>query len=829
MGNSSYALEQRARAEARKDDWIKRIPAVLPGPAPKVLVGPIAAGEKVIASKRSTVFKFLCSHYSDALAVEMEGRGFLEAAHANQNVEALIIRGISDLINGKAQADASASQDTAARHAAAFAFEILAHLNGEVSPDSPQSSPAGIESAPPQILQAPPPAPLSFGHHFISYSSADAPGFAPRLADALQAGQPVLRAWVDERDLIPGLDWDEQIAEAIRGCDSLIFVMTPDSVDPLSNCKQEWTRALKYKKPIIPLLLQAGAEMPFRLEPRQSLDFTGPFEPALQKLRSHLGWLKTPAGVLQSLQHHLGDARRDLRRAADPQEQARIRSDMDLLQKQVEEQQQIVKDPLAAAQRVEESIARGLERERQPEKPLTGRSHTRFINPPPGIAPAYFQNRSFELELIGKFLQDSALRLLTVVGRAGIGKTALVCLLLKSLESGQLPYSCGPLRVGGFIYLSAITSRRPTFPNLWADLCQLLPEAAVRDLDTLYKNPLAGTAAKMAALLAAFPPPVDSAAPGDGAVVVLLDNFEDVLDPETFAVTDRELDEALRALLDAPPHAVKVILTTRIVPRALALAQPGRQMPLVLDAGLESPFAENILRQMDLDGKARLKDAPPQVLAQARAYTRGYPRALEALFALLSADRYTTLEEVLAGPPPENVVTALVGEAFNRLDPKAQKVMQALAVYARPVTPAALDYLLQPHLPGLNSAPLLNRLVSMHFARTEAGRYFLHPVDRAYAFERIPTGEESDREKAAVVFTDADLIEKTPKSRKRSKAALPGSPVWSQLALLHRGAEYFSQARKPRADWKTIDDLAPQLAEFDLRFACGEVDAAANS
>jgi hypothetical protein len=34
-----------------------------------------------------------------------------------------------------------------------------------------------------------------------------------------------------------------------------------------------------------------------------------------------------------------------------------------------------------------------------------------------------------------------------------------------------------------------------------------------------------------------------------------------------------------------------------------------------------------------------------------------------------------------------NVVEALVGEAFNRLDTNAQKVMQALAVYNRPVTP----------------------------------------------------------------------------------------------------------------------------------------------
>ena len=66
------------------------------------------------------------------------------------------------------------------------------------------------------------------------------------------------------------------------------------------------------------------------------------------------------------------------------------------------------------------------------------------------------------------------------------------------------------------------------------------------------------------------------------------------------------------------------------------------------------------------------------------------------------------------------MVQKLVGEAFNRLDPSAQKVMQALAVYNRPVSPAAIDYLLQPHLPSIDSALVLNRLVNMHFARREA-------------------------------------------------------------------------------------------------------------
>jgi len=96
--NSTYRMEQRARAEARKDNWLQRVKGSHNGPKPRVFIGPIAAGPKVVASTRSSTYEFLQSYYNDTLAVEMEGYGCLEAVHANLGVEALIIRGISDLI-----------------------------------------------------------------------------------------------------------------------------------------------------------------------------------------------------------------------------------------------------------------------------------------------------------------------------------------------------------------------------------------------------------------------------------------------------------------------------------------------------------------------------------------------------------------------------------------------------------------------------------------------------------------------------------------------------------------------------------------------------------
>lgn len=136
-GQSSYNLVQRAKAVARNKEWIKRIQNFDFEMIPKAVVGSIAAGEKVVSSTESDVYKFLRQNYSDALAVEMEGRGFLESAHANPGTSSLIVRGISDLINNKSELDDDVRQELASRNASAFAFEVLARLQSPMIIEEP--------------------------------------------------------------------------------------------------------------------------------------------------------------------------------------------------------------------------------------------------------------------------------------------------------------------------------------------------------------------------------------------------------------------------------------------------------------------------------------------------------------------------------------------------------------------------------------------------------------------------------------------------------------------------------------------------------------------
>ncbi|EOD69582.1 NACHT domain-containing protein [Amycolatopsis vancoresmycina] len=113
VGSASYDLVQAARYLRHQ----------LTGFA--VVVEPIAAGGKVLADAEAPTADVIRRHYSQVVAVEQEGLGFVKAASARSGVSIGVIRGISDLLSGKAEADRAGGQEVAARHAAEFAFALL--------------------------------------------------------------------------------------------------------------------------------------------------------------------------------------------------------------------------------------------------------------------------------------------------------------------------------------------------------------------------------------------------------------------------------------------------------------------------------------------------------------------------------------------------------------------------------------------------------------------------------------------------------------------------------------------------------------------------------
>src|SRR5205814_1900096 len=143
---------------------------------------------------------------------------------------------------------------------------------------------------------------------------------------------------------------------------------------------------------------------------------------------------------------------------------------------------------------------------------------------PPGVVPSYFQDRSVETKIIGRFLQNDALYFLAIVGRSGVGKTALACCFLKYLERGQVLDDGGSLRMDGIVYLSAVGSCRISLTNILADLSAMLSVEAAKKIQKSLKNPKISPEVKLHDLLSSL---------GTKRVVLLLDNFESFIDPIT--------------------------------------------------------------------------------------------------------------------------------------------------------------------------------------------------------------------------------------------------------------------------------------------------------
>jgi tetratricopeptide (TPR) repeat protein len=626
--------------------------------------------------------------------------------------------------------------------------------------------------------------------HFISYSRLDV-DFALRLRDALLDFQ--IPVWIDKRDLHPGL-WPSQLAEAIDDCDSLLFVASQDSVEDRSGCAVEIMRAIDRSKPIVPLRLEPGVPLPFLLGDRQWVDFTGRFEAAMADLRGKLEWLASPAGRRQALQYCLKDANRELRRLTlDSTQRASIETKIADLEQQVADLTEQIDHPRWRVDDPRDAIRRMSERAHRQELLIGARRDVTIVHalPPPA---AYFKDRVPETQLLLGFLRNETQRMAMVLGSDGSGKTAMATQLLKALIAGQAPDGL-PFDLHGIVTLRSSSGHPLTATTLLTDLCRLLPEAAAAQLEGLLDDPHADLRSKMEAVL-------DQLA--NGCTVVLLDGIDELLDQETHQLRSGELEEALRAMLEVPRHGAKVIITSQTPPQGLNLVAPGRQTRITLDE-LEPPHAESLLRDMDADGTLQLKTAPPSLLEEACRRTGGNPHALEMLVAVLAGARPKSLSELLEETTqllPDEALEQLLGEAFGRLDPTSQRVMQALAIYSRPVPASAIDYLLEPYLPALDSRLTLRRLMDRRLARGEDEQYFLPPANRDFALGRIPDTEPTDRMGRVVLFTKAEL--------------------------LRRGAEWFRRARLPSSAWRRIEDLEPQLAEIDLRCRAGQHNEAAS-
>ena len=109
----------------------------------------------------------------------------------------------------------------------------------------------------------------SIPEYFISHSSSDS-DFAELLK--LKLEKHGFRAWIDTERLTPGIEWREEIDDAIQKSTALIAIMSP-SAKKSEYVTYEWAYAWALKLKVIPIMLERTPLHP-RLAVLQYMDFT---------------------------------------------------------------------------------------------------------------------------------------------------------------------------------------------------------------------------------------------------------------------------------------------------------------------------------------------------------------------------------------------------------------------------------------------------------------------------------------------------------------------------------------------------------------------------
>lgn len=108
---------------------------------------------------------------------------------------------------------------------------------------------------------------------FISYAREDQERAALLVELLRNAGH---QPWFDQA-LLPGQTWQTELGAAIRSNDAFVYLLSAASVAS-DWCRWEFNTAIECQKPIIPVLLEHGLDLPDPLGRYHCADFTGSLE-----------------------------------------------------------------------------------------------------------------------------------------------------------------------------------------------------------------------------------------------------------------------------------------------------------------------------------------------------------------------------------------------------------------------------------------------------------------------------------------------------------------------------------------------------------------------
>jgi len=118
---------------------------------------------------------------------------------------------------------------------------------------------------------------------FMSYSRREV-GFVDQLTGRLE--KEGYKVWLDYRTLVPGTPWKEQIDAGLEDSDTVILVVSKESIAS-KYVELEWRHFLDMKKRLILAIFEA-VDLPKELEVYEWVDFRGSFNKGMKELVSQL-------------------------------------------------------------------------------------------------------------------------------------------------------------------------------------------------------------------------------------------------------------------------------------------------------------------------------------------------------------------------------------------------------------------------------------------------------------------------------------------------------------------------------------------------------------
>ncbi|MEL7233421.1 MAG: winged helix-turn-helix domain-containing protein, partial [Chloroflexota bacterium] len=356
--------------------------------------------------------------------------------------------------------------------------------------------------------------------------------------------------------------------------------------------------------------------------------------------------------------------------------------------------------------------------EQTPVEIATPSQRPAYINPLPQHLDGRYVGRQAQRNQLRELLLDNT-RLVSIYGRAGVGKTALASTILEELQQSD--------EFSGMVLLSA-NSTGITLGRILSDFYRLLgtsPDETPEQRQIIYR---------ITNLLDRL---------RNGNYVLLLDNLEQLQDPETGRVVDSDVEALLKVALEQG-STLRILATSRY-PITLPHAVKIWERVISLEEGLTSEDGIALLRTSDPDGYAGLRDEDAATLAEIVQRTHALPRALEAVTGILLESPLLTPRDLLenAAMLSDELGEMFIGEAIAQLDPESVKVMELVSLFERAVPLDMLGKFAQPHLEGEALKPILNRLVRAYFLKynPDDRTIAMHPIDRDYCYNRIDDNE----------------------------------------------------------------------------------------